>query len=226
MTARHEQRERGRLASARSGSQPDAHASHAGIPRPLLLVAIVLYGILAGACDLFETRDPEPPTSGSTTFVPPTSPDIVLSNLENAVSEKSTENYIRCLVDTLNSERRFVFFPTASASGRYAATFADWSLQSERAWFAAMKAFAPKDASSSLDLQGSFAIIASDSAIYEGSYEMVYRHGITNVSETVRGTLQFVMHIDRNSVWSITRWTDIPRTDETSWSEWKGRFAN
>jgi hypothetical protein len=187
---------------------------------------VLLAGLFCSACGLFETRDPEPPTSGSSTFVPPTSPDIVLSNLENAISEKNTENYVRCLVDTLNSERRFVFLPTASAAGRYAPAFSNWTLQSERAWFAAIKAFAPKDAPSILNLQGQFAVIVADSAIYEGSYDLVFQHGVANVSESVRGNLQFVMHMDRNSVWSISRWNDISLNDETSWSEWKGRFAN
>jgi hypothetical protein len=188
---------------------------------PILLFAAMLAG-----CGLFETRDPEPPTGGSATFVPPTSPDIVLDNLENAVAERNTENYVRCLVDTLNSGQRFVFYPTSPAAGRYAATFSSWGLQSERAWFAALKALSPKDAPAYLNLEGDFAVIAADSAIYEGKYELVIRHAVANVSETVRGNLQFVLHTDRNSIWSITRWTDISLQDETSWSEWKGRFAN
>lgn len=189
---------------------------------PLILV----FALAAAGCDLFGTRDPEPPSSGSSTFVPPTSPDLVITNLENAVAEKSTENFLRCLVDTLSSSQRYEFIPTAAAAGRYATTFADWSLQSERAWFSALKAFSEADAPSSLALTGSFAVIAADSAIYEGEYDLAFRHGVSSVSENARGTLQFVMHTDRNSIWSITRWTDIPRDEETSWSEWKGRFAN
>lgn len=195
----------------------------------LLLTARILLTascILLVGCGLFETRDPEPPTSGSSTFVPPTSPDLVLENLRNAVSEQSTENFLRCLVDTLNSDQRYEFIPSAAAAGRYASTFASWSLQSERAWFAAMKAFAEKDASSSLVLTGAFSVIAADSAIYQGSYDFTFRHGVSNLAETVRGSLQFVIHTNRNSIWSITRWTDFPISDETSWSEWKGRFAN
>jgi hypothetical protein len=187
---------------------------------PLLLL------IIAGGCDLFETRDPEPPSSGSSTFIPPTSPDLVLENLGNSIAEKSAENYLRCMVDTLSSGRRFTFIPTAGAAGRYATTFMDWSLQSERAWFSALKAFADADAASNLALNGSFSVITADSAIYEGGYDLTFRHGVSNVAETVRGTLQFVLHTDRNSIWSITRWSDIPINDETSWSEWKGRFAN
>ena len=187
-----------------------------------------LFLLLSGGtgCGLFETREPEPPSSGSATFVPPTAPEIVLVNLENAISEKNTENYVRCLVDTLNSSQRFVFLPTASAAGRYAGTFASWPLQSERGWFAAVRAFAPKDAPSYLNLSGSFVVITADSAVYEGPYELTIRHGVPNISETARGSLQFVLHTDRNSIWSVTRWTDIPLADETSWSEWKGRFAN
>jgi hypothetical protein len=192
----------------------------------LLAPLILVLTLAASGCDLFGTRDPEPPSSGSSTFVPPTSPDLVITNLENAVAEKSTENFLRCLVDTLSSGQRYEFIPTAAAAGRYATTFADWSLQSERAWFSALKAFSEADAPSSLALTGGFAVIAADSAIYEGEYELAFRHGVSSVSENARGTLQFVMHTDRNSIWSITRWTDIPRDEETSWSEWKGRFAN
>lgn len=182
--------------------------------------------ITTAGCELFETRDPEPPSSGSSTFIPPTSVDLVLENLTNAIAEKNTENYLRCLVDTLSSDQRFEFIPTASAAGRYATTFVDWSLQSERAWFAAMKAFAEDDAPSNLVLNGAFSVITADSAVYEGGYDLTFRHGVSGVAETVRGTLQFILHTDRNSIWSISRWTDIPLNDETSWSEWKGRFAN
>ncbi len=190
------------------------------------LTISILFLLMSGGCELFETRDPEPPSSGSSTFIPPTSVDLVLENLSNAIAEKNTENFLRCLVDTLNSDQRYEFIPTAAAAGRYASTFVDWSLQSERAWFAAMKAFAEKDAASSLTLNGAFAVITADSAVYEGSYDLTYRHGVSSVSETVRGTLQFILHTDRNSIWSISRWSDIPLNEETSWSEWKGRFAN
>jgi hypothetical protein len=177
-------------------------------------------------CGLFETRDPEPPASGSSTFVPPTTPDLVLSNLEFSVSEKNTENYIRCLTDTVNSGVRLMFIPTTAAAGRYASTFSDWTVQSERSYFAALVAFTGTSATSQLTLTGSFSVLASDSAVYDGSYDLLFRHGVAGVAENVKGNVQFVLRTDRSSIWSITRWTDIPQTDQTSWSEWKGRFAN
>ncbi len=192
----------------------------------ILFCTWVLTGCILQGCDLFDTRDPEPPASGSSKFVPPTSPDLVLSNLESAVGEKNTENYIRCLVDTLNSSQRFLFIPSAAAAGRYTATFSTWSLQAERSYFSALKTFTGASGASSLHLTGSFSILSTDSAVYEGRYDLLFRHGVSGVAENVSGTVQFVLHADRGSIWSISRWTDIPVADQTSWSEWKGRFAN
>jgi hypothetical protein len=180
----------------------------------------------AGGCDLFSTRDPEPPSGGGSTFIPATTADIVIQNLKNAISEKNTVNYLRCFIDTLHSSRSFLFVPTASAAGRYAAAFVSWSLASERAYFSSLVAHTPATAVSMLSINGSFTLQASDSAIYEGDYLLAFPHGISGSPESTRGTLQFVIAIDRNSTWGITRWTDIPIGSEPSWSELKGRFAN
>lgn len=187
----------------------------------LVLCAAVLSG-----CELFSTRDPEPPSSGSSTYTPPTSPDLVLTNLRNAVLEKNTENYLRCLVDTLNSSRAFAFFPASAAAARYPSAFQSWSLQSEKSYFSALVAITPKNAASVLILTGGFTMVASDSALYACDYQATFLHGIAGVPETVRGNLQLVLAPDRNSFWSIVRWTDIALAAEPSWSEWKGRFSN
>ena len=198
------------------------------LPRGIFVFScsVFLALITLTGCDMFDTREPEPPISGSSTFVPPTSPDLVLTNLAFAVSEKNTENYLRCLVDTLNSSQRFLFIPSAAAAGRYSSTFSSWSLQAERSYFSALKAFTGASGESSLRFTGSFSILATDSAVYEGSYDLLFRHGVSGVAESVKGTVQFVLHADRGSIWSISRWTDIPVLDQSSWSEWKGRFAN
>ena len=180
----------------------------------------------AGACGLLDTREPEEPSTGTSTFVPPTSADLVIKNLENAVSEKNTENYMRCLPDSLNSSRTFRYLPTAAAAGRYPTTFDAWSLQSERSWFSTLEIVTEPSSESSLSLEGDFSVLGADSAVYEAEYTLTYKHGVSGVPETVKGYLQFVLTIDRNFFWSITRWIDNPLADEPSWSEWKGRFAN
>ena len=185
----------------------------------------VAAGLLA-SCSLFETRDPEPPFTGSSTFVPPTSPELVLENLKSAVSERNETNYIRCMPDTLSTGRSFLFLPTASAAARYASVFSSWSLASEKAYFSALVALTPAASTSVLSLNGNFQLLGSDSAVYQGDYQLVCPHGVGGIAETVRGSLQFVLASDRTSFWSIVRWIDSPIGNEASWSELKGRFAN
>lgn len=190
--------------------------------------SVCLVGLLAAfmGCDVFSTRDPKKPTTGSSTFIPPTSFDLVLTNLQNAITERNTENYLRCFVDTLSSNRSFQFIPTASAAGRYATVFSAWSLQSERSYFSSLAALTPTSAASSLFLSGGFSIVSSDSAVYNGDYQLTFPHGIAGVSESFRGNVQFVLATDRNSFWSIVRWIDNTTGSEVAWSELKGRFAN
>jgi hypothetical protein len=192
------------------------------ILRPLCIAAL----LGAAGCDLFSTRDPEPPDSGGSSFIPATTADIVIQNLKGAIAEKNAVNYLRCFVDTLNSSRSFTFIPTASAAGRYAAAFSSWSLASERAYFSSLVAQTPASGVPLLTVNGAFVVQASDSAVYESEYTLYFPHGISGAPETTRGHVQFVITIDRNSIWGITRWTDNPLGTDASWSELKGRFAN
>ncbi len=177
-------------------------------------------------CDLFSTRDPEPPSTRGSGYIPPTSPSLVLDNLKNAIATKNAADYIRCLVDTLSSDRTFVFVPAAGAAARYQAVFASWSLQSERSYFANIVALASSESASSLALTGGFDLLASDSAIFNAGYTFTFRHGAANIPEVVHGTLQFTLATDRSNFWSIVKWTDLPNDTEPSWSDIKGRFAN
>jgi hypothetical protein len=185
----------------------------------------MLFSLLSG-CGLFETRNPEPPSNVGATFVPPTSPDIVLSNLILAIRERNTGNYLRCLPDTLSTDVQFRFIPTAAASGRYVSTFTSWSLASEQSYFNALTVFTDPQTTSSLELMGKFSVVAADSAIYDGSYLLTFLHSVPGVAQSVRGTLQFTLRPDRTFFWRIIRWVDNPDGDLPSWSEWKGRFAN
>jgi hypothetical protein len=191
-----------------------------------LHIMMLLVAISAAGCDLFGTRDPEPPQGGGSTFVPPTSPDLVLTNMAHAISEKNVVNYMRCFVDTLNSSNSYSFVPTAAASAQYAATFSSWTLQSERSYFSGLAASTPASATPVLILSGGFSVVTSDSAVYAGDYQLTFQHGISGVPETVRGNVQFIIAIDRNSFWGLTRWIDNPIGSEPPWSDLKGRFSN
>ncbi|MDH7516067.1 MAG: hypothetical protein QHI48_09360 [Bacteroidota bacterium] len=190
-----------------------------------LFALLLVFLILGPGCDIFDTRNAEPPKSTASTFIPPTTPEFVLDNLRSAVAEKNEANYIRCLADTLNMDRRFEFVPTASAAARYSSVYASWSISSEKTYFSTLVALTPPTATSLLDLSGGFTLRTSDSAVYQGTYILTFPHGIGSAPETVQGNVQFTIASDRSSFWSIVRWIDSPSGTEPTWSDLKGRFA-
>ena len=133
-------------------------------PSAALSLVVLSLAVLLSACDILSTRDPEPPSTGGSSFIPATSPELVTSNLRGAIAEKNVENYMRCLVDTLSSQRSFQFVPTGSALGRYPSAFAQWTLQSERTWLSSLLALTPQNAATALSLDGAFSVVVSDSA--------------------------------------------------------------
>jgi hypothetical protein len=195
------------------------------LPYTTLVVLVSLLG--AAGCGLFDTRTPEPPNETHSNFLPPTSAEIVLQNFQAAIREKDASNYLRCFVDTLNSTRSYRYIPTATAAGKYASVFSNWTLQSERSYFTSLTTFVPQGTAPSLVLaNGSFTGVSSDSATYFAEYTLTMPHGLTGIPETVRGNIQLVIAVNRNTFWEIVTWNDLQHNDEPSWSELKGRFAN
>jgi hypothetical protein len=190
---------------------------------PLLIVPLSLTLV---SCGILETRTPQPPAQTSSTFVPATSPSIVLDNLINAVRERNTDNYIRCLVDSNFSDKKFSFVPTQEAQSKYAIKFNDWSLSSERGYFENLKSQTPSTATALLFFSSQrFESVQSDSALFTGAYDLVFQHDVSGVPQEAKGTLQFYMTTDRNKLWSIYRWIDLQTGSDFSWSEMKGRFS-
>jgi hypothetical protein len=99
--------------------------------------------LVLSSCGILDTRTPQPPAQTSSTFTPPTSPSMVIDNLINAIGERNTDNYIRCLADSNFSDRKFQFVPTQEALSKYALQFSTWSVSSEREYFENLKSQMP-----------------------------------------------------------------------------------
>lgn len=177
-------------------------------------------------CGLFETRSVEPPTEPRSTFTQPTSPDIVLANLSFAIAEKNNDNYIRCLVDTNFSSRRFRYFPDAVSQSTYP-VFIGWNITNERNYYNNLISFTNESASSNLFLSNTSINSGLDSAIIDSEYLLVYDHNKQNVAKVTKGTLRFIMGTDVRGLWSIHSWFDFLNTaNDTTWSVLKANFVN
>lgn len=194
--------------------------------KDIVLRAAFGFLLLAASCDLFETRTPEKPSQGGSTFVPATSPDQVLLNLKSAIAERNTQNYLRSFVDSLSSSRAFEFIPTSSAYARWPSVFSRWNLAAERIYFDNVTTLVPQSAASSLSLAGAFQLLGSDSAQYNADYQLLLPHGLESIPQSVHGNIQLFLATDRNKIWSIYRWIDTGFDADPSWSDLKARFAN
>ena len=96
---------------------------------------LACWQLLGAGCNLFEPRDPEVPSQSSDSFIPPTDPDAVIENLQNAVAQKNSVNYVRCFADPSRTVRPFQFFPSPDAGARYASVFAFWTVDQEKTYF-------------------------------------------------------------------------------------------
>lgn len=191
-------------------------------PDKILILIFILYS----GCGLFETRSVEPPTENRSTFTQPTSPDIVLANLNFAVTEKNLDNYMRCLVDSNFSTKRFKFIPDAVSQTAYP-VFLNWNLSSERIYFSNLISSTEENSSTNLFLSNINFNTGIDSAVIDSDYILVFNHNRQNIAQVTKGRLRFVMSPDVRSLWSIHSWSDfINDNDDTTWSVLKANMFN
>jgi hypothetical protein len=189
-------------------------------------VSVVVFAVLFSGCDLLQTREPEKPSGGSaSTFLPPTTHDIVITNLQAAVREKNVENYRRCLVDSNFSDKQFEFSPTSEAQLRHEQVFSGWSVGSEVRYFERLTQSRPSGISQ-LDFSG--AVVTNQSAeevVFTAKYHLIFQHLESSIGEEARGSIQMHIARDKRSEWSIYRWIDVRDTSETTWSDIKALFS-
>ncbi len=187
---------------------------------PALILGSAL--ILAGAgCDLFQTRDPQPPTQGSSNFITPTTYDKVLPNLVSAISDKNLNNYLNCFVDT--TFRPYVFVAADDARRSYPDVMNSWNLDAEQRYFRNLKeATAGIPALTIPPNPPTF--VSSDSVLYELDYTLYFPHNRTGVPQIVRGNMRLSLITDGKR-WAIYQWRDSKTTTDSTWSFLKAVFS-
>lgn len=178
-------------------------------------------------CGIFDTRDPESPAQSSASYIPPTEPGIVFTNMMNAFRELNAVNYTRSFADSSTAGRHYSFEPTPQARSRYAAVFAGWTRQSEQRFFENAKSRIPSGATASLEFLSLVAqSIPSDSVQYDATYRLMIPHTQSNLPREARGRAIFSMVADRSRNWVIWRWVDIAiAQNDVTWSDLKGEFG-
>lgn len=187
---------------------------------------MILAVLFLGSCGLFDSRSVEPPTESRSTYTPPTSPYIVITNLNFAIAEKNLDNYMRCFVDSNFSLRRFSYFPDAVSLASYP-VFLNWSLYNERIYYSNLITSTDPNSATNLFPDNLTVNNAIDSAVADMDYILVFNHNRGNVPKEVKGKLRFIMGTDSRGLWSVHSWYDfINENNDTTWSFLKANFVN
>ncbi len=188
--------------------------------------------LLTVGCNVFTTRDPESPNSGRSSFLPPTSAQIVVANFKSAIVEKNTENFIQCFADTAKGATLpFVYEPSASVSAQYPSLFQLWNIGSERQSFQSMMNKLPTDILPILQLTNDrYDVTTPDSSVYEAEYLLSVPHSVQTIPTQARGYLRLTIRVQNGGLWSIHRWSDSspirPDSVGNTWTLLKAKFSN
>lgn len=188
-------------------------------------LAFILFFLLSG-CGIFEPRDVEPPTVNRSNFTQPTSPDIVILNLNYAIAERNVNNYMKCFIDTNYISKTFTFIPDAVSQGQYP-VFNNWNISKEETYFNNLTNLTDIASTSNLFLTDMTSTLYGDSAVYDYTYLLRFDHNRANVAKTMRGKLRFILSADTRNLWGISSWTDFrTNQNDTTWSVLKANFSN
>jgi hypothetical protein len=194
---------------------------------PAILVFGSSVAIALLACNIFETRTPEPPSQSSSSFIPATDPSIVFTNMTNAFRDLNSVNYVKSFADSSTAGRGFSFEPTPQAKVKYVGVFLSWTRQSEQQYFDNLRSRIPSGSTATLVFETlTVQSLQSDSAQYEATYTLTAPHTVASVPKVATGKSQFYLLADRSRNWVIWRWIDEPTGSSSfTWSDLKGEFA-
>ncbi len=187
-----------------------------------MLTLLITLAITSCAKNPFSTRDSEAPTTHAGTFIPPTTPQIVLENLRLSYGELVISNFIQCL------DSDFVF--------RYdfiqgAQSDSGWRFSQEVSL--AEKLFTDFNASRSerklnvvLTTQsGQPDIILDTSATLVRGYTITVSDTAGKALQTYQGVARFELIEGAFNFWAILNWSDLHlNLDTQSWAELKNAY--
>lgn len=191
------------------------------------IFSLIIFAFIFFCKNPFATREAEPPTESRTSWQFPTDPLIVLQNMRVAIKEKNVENYMRCLVDSINL---FRFTPDQYEAANNSGIFEQWNLGNEQSYINKAFTSIPDDSTRSLIFSNIQRSEFPDSALIRADYTLELHHILEQIYPKIgKGQVDF-WFIRRNGYWMITRWIDFETNIDTtasrvpSWSTLKANF--
>ncbi len=174
---------------------------------------LYLFLILFSSCSLFETRTPEEPEGNNPNFPPPTTPQITMDNFLRSFNQKNIINYLSCFSD--DSLQKFLFFPSPDAFSLYPNLFDFWDIKSEIDFAQNLfNKFSQESFPVLLFNNSNFSTFSPDSVLFATDYIAEINSKDNSINNSYKGTAHFVLKIDKNGLWRISRWFDFNLKNE------------
>lgn len=185
---------------------------------------VLLILLLTASCGIFETRDAEPPLQGGgATFLQPDRPELVITNIQNAIQSMNTVNYMRSL-----SQEGFEFTPSALASDSNPDIWVNWSRDDEELYFNNMRAATQNLSGHSLQVQNQQRTTLPDGGErITATYIMTINHNRppSELPSVAEGSFIIDLVQGEDGLWSVSGWTDDASGSSFTWSDFKAAFA-
>ncbi|MCB9232220.1 MAG: hypothetical protein H6581_11180 [Bacteroidia bacterium] len=189
--------------------------------RPFMGGFFLLTALFFSLSGCFNVREVEPPQTSSD-WISPTDYSILLDNFERAVSQKNSQNYLRCL-----PAQGFKFKPSTSVLAQdNQSIFVNWSVIDEQTWLENVVADLGVVTGNSLEVKEvNLLEVTPDSVKFVGTYNLFMQHSDTSMTTRFLGQVEFVFKINGFNEWEIHRWTDYESHPDSSWSLLKLHYA-
>ncbi|MBN2411843.1 hypothetical protein JXQ31_09125 [candidate division KSB1 bacterium] len=150
-----------------------------------------------------------------------------MANLRNAILEKNISNYMRCLADTSNSSKSYLYIADPAVVNQNPGLFNNWGKENELIYLNQLMLYLPKDSASV------FTIISSREDTYQDSVILIQEYSLKvhfkcedqNCPRDMQGQAEFRLVRTPEDLWYIHRWRDNATGDAPTWSSLKAKFG-
>lgn len=202
---------------------------HVGIGSSLTLLAMTLTFVALSSCELFSTRDPEPPDLGSQfIWTPASTPELLLANFKGTIENLDASDYIRCFVSAQDSSQSggqltYSFVPRSGLDAASQSVFQAWEISSEQSFMTKLRNALVKNPRSTVTFMNlNIYQPNANSATVSAEYSVVLPvEANSPLPGALTGSLQFqlesVITEQATREWRIVTWTDFaPQSGGTS----------
>ena len=190
------------------------------LSRGSFTLAMCFMVVISSGCSIFSPREAEEPGGSQGFFQQPDRPDVVLSNLQNAIENVNLQNYL----SSLNREE-FRFQASEQAQTSDPLIWDSWGYDQEQIYFNNLRSAAENLSGHRLQLSDRIDENISVNEIrITISYSITVNHNRSGTPNIGVGRMILNLVADANGLWSITAWSDIGNGEDFTWSQFRAVF--